>query len=650
MEVSEIEEAPWADAPVIERDAAADPDSGPEQPRSYPPLFRNDGPHTHRSDGGELPDQVTAMQRSIEHTVGLQYGIDLDGSSRLQAWSDPIGPGREAHAIVVRFELDETLRPKRMDEFSPNPTAAELFVRVDPEEPFEVFDGPTPRFYNGYVAIRDAENLHIVGGRRTKWADSPVTAVRSALQEVRSTPLGSALAASDARPTSELPYEIRHPERRRPRGCAPWALGGLAAFLGLVLMGFVVFGGSGGDGSEGEDRRDGSEGGDAIGTGGSSSDPPGVLTGFGLDPASWTVEWSVDPDGGISFSIVDAEGQIVPATSIRRAVAVTAIINRLVLEAMFANTVYGCGATTADYRVTCPAGAGPAPDGEYLVVTVEHEGPVGEGADRFTYGLAFDDDGDRSDNFQAMPPFDADLFADTEHWYRLAIEPDGTRRLWADGMVDGVPGVPRYSAAAVVELGNTLVWFIPRDEVPGPEPMFRATAFHDDGPQGDTPVPETSGGDVTGLGVDEPLIAIDPGPVMFDRLDALPPDVDTPLPRVEPVDDPMAHVAEVLIRDLEHRLNEALTADDPDAVVATVLPQLLAAPGGDDCRDAMESTLVQADSVELTELPTTPDLSSGVMLYRPVGTVQYPTGEVAWGPIMVPGSDGRLYFVLPSCA
>ena len=64
----------------------------------------------------------------------------------------------------------------------------------------------------------------------------------------------------------------------------------------------------------------------------------------------------------------------------------------------------------------------------------------------------------------------------------------------------------------------------------------------------------------------------------------------------------------------------------------------------------METTLVKATSIALTELPTEPDLSTGFATYRSVGTVTYPTGQVEWGPILIPGGDGRLYLILPSCA
>ena len=443
--------------------------------------------------------------------------------------------------------------------------------------------------------------------------------------------------------TPQTNPEVKLPEPDDDRwGCLTFFVGGAITAGVVALILFLVF--SGGDDPD-ETNED---------TGLLSDDPasrfgPDVLLPFGADPADWPTDWFVDPATGISFSIPQELALFLEGTGIDQTQAVVGDYSQLVADASLGESTHGCGVVTDDYRVTCQVGAGPVGAGEYIVVVVEHDDAVGVGADRFTYGLAFDDDGDSADNYQFTEPFTADFFRDTEYWYRLQIDADGTRRMWADGFRDGVPGYPRYSAAIVVEIDDTLVWIVPRDEVPGDDLAYRVTAFHNNGPIGAVPSPESSGGDVSGEGVEEALLPVSESIVRFDQVDALPPDVQTPIPRVDVVGDPDAHIAEALLRQAEVRFNAALQSGDAEAVIAMVLPELLAGPNGAQCRAEMEATLVLADAIELTTLPAGPDVSSGLPLYPTVGTIQYSTGTVDWGPLFVPGNDGLLYLVLPSC-
>lgn len=378
---------------------------------------------------------------------------------------------------------------------------------------------------------------------------------------------------------------------------------------------------------------------------------PIAIVPLGPDEGGPVVVFFVDPDGGLSWSILGTPGQVFAPTSIEEWWVAVVIWSNPMLLALFNNSAFPCGAVTEDYRVTCPLGAAElSADDEYFVIGVEHAGPVGVGADSFTYGLAFDDDGDESDNYQFAPPFTADFFRNTEHWYQLHIDVDGTRRMWADGARDGTLGHPRFSSALVIETGDTIVWVIPRSEIPGDQPAFRVTAFHDNGDPGAVPNPETSGGDVSGEGVLEPLIPIDGEPVVFDNLAAVPPDIDTPIVRVDPPADPDAWIAEVLTRELEGRLNAALAEGDVDAVAATVHPALMGGPNAEACRSEVEATIALADTIEFTTYPGPPDTSSPLALYAAVAQIRYPTGAVDWGPLMTPGPQGRFFLVLPSCA
>ncbi len=356
-----------------------------------------------------------------------------------------------------------------------------------------------------------------------------------------------------------------------------------------------------------------------------------------------------DAAGGLSWSIVDADGKPLDSTELLEYFAFVAFFPQEVLDPFGNASSYPCGGVTDEYRVTCPLGAGLLSEGEYIVVGARLAGPIGEGAQSFTYGLAFDDDGDDSDNYQFVAPFNADFFRNTEYWYRLDIDTDGNRTMWADGARDGVLGYPRFSSAMVIESDDTLVWIIPRDEVPGEQLAYRVTAFHNDGDPAAVPVPESSGGDVSGFGVDEPLTPIPLDPIMFDNVAGLPPDIDDPIPRVQVTGDPDTVITLVLVEEFANRLNTALAAGDVEAVIATVHPGLLSGPKAAECRQAIETTVALADSVEVAASSAPPDVSIGTPIYGATATISYPTGTVAWGPVLTPGPQGRLYLLLPSC-
>ena len=319
------------------------------------------------------------------------------------------------------------------------------------------------------------------------------------------------------------------------------------------------------------------------------------------------------------------------------------------LDRLANQSSYPCGAVTDEYRVTCPIGAALLEEGEYIVVGTVLDGPVGEGAASFTYGLAFDDDGDDSDNYQFVPPFSADFFRNSEHWYQLHIDARGRRTMWADGVHDGVLGHPRHSSAMVIEFDETLVWIVPRSEIPGEQLAYRVTAFHNDGDPAAVPDPRLSGGDVSGLGVDEPLQAIGQETIAFDGVTALPPDIGDSLPRVDPPADPDTAIAAALVQDFSNRLNAALADDDAEGVAATLLPGLLSGPKGAECRVAIDATIVQADSVDFDADVGPPDTSTQHAFYAPATTINYPTGPAPWVPPLLPGPQGQLFLILPSC-
>jgi hypothetical protein len=376
--------------------------------------------------------------------------------------------------------------------------------------------------------------------------------------------------------------------------------------------------------------------------------PPELIGEIG-GPGDTGIRVERDPEGGLSWSIVGTDGRQLAASEIVEFFAVVAAYPQAALDRIANRSSYPCGAITDDYRVTCPLGAALLGEGEYFVVGAKHAGPVAQGAATFTYGLAFDDDADDSDNYQFAPPFNADFFRNSEHWYRLHVDADGERTMWADGARDGVLGYPRFSSAMAIEFGDTLFWIVPRSEVPGDHPAFRLTAFHNDGDPMAVPDPATSGGDVSGLDVTEALIPIALEAIVFDDLAALPPDIDDPTPRVEAPADPDRAIADALVTDFSDRLNAALTADDDDAVGATLMPGLLSGPNGVRCQATVDETISQADSVDLAAATGPPDTSTNRPIYAAQATINYPTGSVEWIAPLLPGPQGRLYLVLQQC-
>lgn len=476
-------------------------------------------------------------------------------------------------------------------------------------------------------------------------------------------------------PPQEPPAADEDRAEDRLGGCLPWLIGLVILGIGGGLVAFLLLGSGPDDDaltsgsatvatvtasppSQPEQpppstgTRQPTTTDDATGTEEVGSDPRdlGIPLVFVPLGDGGSVAFFEDADGGISWSILNADGEILDPSQVIATWVVWASLTQAWLDAAINASSFPCGAVTDEFRVTCPLGAGPLEEGEYFIIGAQLEGQVADGDAAFTYGLAFDDDGDEGDNYQFSPPFDSDFFRNTEHWYRLHIAADGTRSMWADGARDGVLGLPRASSAAVIEWGDAVIWLIPRAEVPGDSPAYRVTAFHNRGIPGAVPVPDNSGGDVSGETVTEPLIAIDGDVVELSDISSLPPDIPDPMPRLPIELPPDEHITAALVGDFMARAQVATASGDPEQVIGLVLPELLADGNADACRAEMEASIALADGVTLVEAPTGPDVSQGFAFWVVQTTIDYSTGSVPYPALLAASNvDGRLYLLLPSC-
>ncbi len=309
-------------------------------------------------------------------------------------------------------------------------------------------------------------------------------------------------------------------------------------------------------------------------------------------------------------------------------------------------STHPCGAATDVFHVTCPLAAGPMPSGEHIVVVVELDQLGQLDGSTFTYGLAFDDDQDSSDNYQSGGVFNWDFFIDTELWYQLEIGPNGDRRVWAQIAQPGAIR-PRHSSAAVIEHGRFLIWIIPRGEVPGDQVGFRATAFRNDGPTGQQPVPESSGGDVSGENPTSPLTPIDLENVVAlnSSLSNVADFGPAPVPRVDPGPDPELALWAAFAREFSERVTESLL--DEDALFSLLHPGAVEAFGGEDaCRNLIRTTVGLAEDYRIAG-PPQPTEIDGLTAYSVPVEYTFSTGTVPSQDLLASTGDGQVAWVFP---
>jgi hypothetical protein len=174
------------------------------------------------------------------------------------------------------------------------------------------------------------------------------------------------------------------------------------------------------------------------------------------------------------------------------------------LEFWFNLSLFECGETSPEGWLTvCGLTAGDFPEGDMLVFAALFDGeiPLDDPNAFYTYAVVMDSDGDPSNNFEFMPPYDWDYYQGTDRWYELVWDP--TLGAWELYLV-GENFAELHTDARAVIVENAVIFFIPASEVAVERPAFRMTAFGHDG----TYAPEASGGDVTGDNPAQPLSEI----------------------------------------------------------------------------------------------------------------------------------------------
>jgi hypothetical protein len=171
------------------------------------------------------------------------------------------------------------------------------------------------------------------------------------------------------------------------------------------------------------------------------------------------------------------------------------------------NTIYECGANDGVRVVVCPSDVQPMPEAGgdvwLFAMSVDGEVPLASPDRSFIYSAVFDSDGEAANDWQFYPPYDFDLFRDTDRWYQLIWSHQSQQWSLTVTQIDANQNQTSFSSAvrAVIQ-GDTIVFFIPASEFALEQPPYRLTAFGHDGFFSEN----DRGADVTGADPTEPLI------------------------------------------------------------------------------------------------------------------------------------------------
>jgi hypothetical protein len=200
-----------------------------------------------------------------------------------------------------------------------------------------------------------------------------------------------------------------------------------------------------------------------------------------------------------------------PRIDLRAVTAASMLTTQLTNDHNYNQSQFPCGSTVevdaleTPVTTLCATNSVPIPAGEVVVVAATYEDALPAAGDEhhYTYAAVFESNGDPSDDWQFQGGFDWDFFIGTDRWYQAHWDPgSGTWTLVVSNtLTNGGP-----SGVRALIMGDTILWIIPKSELPAEVPGVRVTSFVHDGSYR----AEVSGGDVNGADPTEPLIPVEP--------------------------------------------------------------------------------------------------------------------------------------------
>jgi hypothetical protein len=130
---------------------------------------------------------------------------------------------------------------------------------------------------------------------------------------------------------------------------------------------------------------------------------------------------------------------------------------------------------------------GPTPMsfGNMLIATMElaADVPLADPDNSFIYTLALESDGDSTNDWQYVDPYDNDTFQGTDRWYSLKW--NHVQQRWSVEVIQVDANQQQNeelsSSVRIVVKGKNITFYISVEEIPGDPPKYRLVAFGHDG-------------------------------------------------------------------------------------------------------------------------------------------------------------------------
>lgn len=144
---------------------------------------------------------------------------------------------------------------------------------------------------------------------------------------------------------------------------------------------------------------------------------------------------------------------------------------------------FPCGDEGPVGLTLCASGE-PFTEGEwvYVAATTVEDLVLDDPTGHYQLAFVFDADGNTANNYVPSPSFPKDFFQGTDRWYEALYTPSTGWELKVSDQRQG--GSQVASDARFVLSGRQLSLFVPRSELDGDNPTFRATAFRHEGDYG----------------------------------------------------------------------------------------------------------------------------------------------------------------------